>query len=118
MRKEVKILTGLGGILTFGIILFCILKTNPKVDFSSEVKPILNKHCISCHGGVKKNAGFSVLFESEAKGITQSKKPAIIPFKASQSELIKRLHHSDPEMRMPYQKPALSEEEIKTLLSA
>ena len=115
MRKEVKILTGLGGILTFGIILFCILKTNPKVDFSSEVKPILNKHCISCHGGVKKNSGFSVLFESEAKGITQSKKPAIIPFKASQSELIKRLHHSDPEMRMPYQKPALSEEEIKTL---
>jgi len=24
------------------------------VSYRKEVKPILNKHCISCHGGVKK----------------------------------------------------------------
>ena len=36
------------------------------IDFSSQVKPILNKHCISCHGGVKRNGNYSVLFRSEA----------------------------------------------------
>jgi len=105
----------LGVILTLGVVLFFVLKPNPKVDFATDVKPILNKHCISCHGGVKKNAGFSVLFESEAMGVTESGIPAIIPGSARKSELIKRLHHTDPEMRMPYQKAALSPEEIKTL---
>ena len=65
--------------------------------------------------GVKKNAGFSVLFESDAMAITNSGKPAIIRGSARKSELIQRLNHSDPELRMPYQKPALSEDEIEIL---
>ncbi|GAB2488983.1 PSD1 and planctomycete cytochrome C domain-containing protein [Algoriphagus taiwanensis] len=86
-----------------------------KVDFSTEIKPILNKHCISCHGGVKKNGGFSVLFEEDAFAPTESGHPAIIPGDANGSELIKRLTHSDPELRMPYQRAQLSEEEIELL---
>jgi hypothetical protein len=86
-----------------------------QVEFSTEVKPILNKHCISCHGGVKKNGGFSVLFEEEALAPTESGIPAIIPGRPNQSTLIKRLHETDPELRMPYQKPPLSEEEIEIL---
>ena len=96
-------------------VLFYVVKPENEVDFSADVKPILNKHCISCHGGVKKTAGFSVLFESEALGETQSGKPAIIPGNSNKSEFIKRLHYTDPEMRMPYKKPALSQAEIKTL---
>jgi hypothetical protein len=115
MKNERNLLMGLLGILALSIVFFISIKPKNEVDFSTEVKPILNKHCISCHGGVKKNAGFSVLFESEALGITQSGKPAIIPDSARKSELIQRLHYTDPEMRMPYQKPALSPEEIKTL---
>jgi len=41
-----------------------------KVDFSADVKPILNKKCISCHGGVKAKGRFSVLFQEEAMGKT------------------------------------------------
>ena len=59
--------------------------------------------------------GFSVLFEAEALGITQSGQPAIVPGNASKSELIRRLHYTDTEMRMPYKKPALSKSEIKIL---
>ncbi|MCM5661798.1 PSD1 and planctomycete cytochrome C domain-containing protein [Galbibacter mesophilus] len=89
--------------------------TGDKVDFSAEVKPILNKHCISCHGGVKKSGGFSVLFEEEAMAATKSGHPAIVRGEASKSEFIKRLHEKDPELRMPYKKPPLSKEEIATL---
>jgi hypothetical protein len=99
--------------LLVGTILF--FKEPKRVDFSTDVKPILNKHCISCHGGVKKNGGFSVLFEEEAFAVTESGQPAIIPGRPGQSEIIRRLYESDPEMRMPYHRPALSPEEIETL---
>jgi len=105
----------LGTIFISLVVLFYVVKPENEVDFSADVKPILNKHCISCHGGVKKTAGFSVLFESEALGETQSGKPAIIPGNSNKSEFIKRLKYTDPEMRMPYKKPPLTKAEIKIL---
>lgn len=86
-----------------------------KIDFSSQVKPILNKRCISCHGGVKQNGGFSVLFREEALDSTESGKLAIVPGDARHSEMIRRINETDPELRMPYKEEPLSQEEIKIL---
>lgn len=86
-----------------------------EVDYSREVKPILNKHCISCHGGVKKSGGFSLLFEEEAFAATESGQPAIIPGDAGHSEFIRRLTSDDPDERMPYNAPPLAKEEIDIL---
>lgn len=97
------------------VAIFTFATRKDVVDFSSEVKPILNKKCISCHGGVKKQGGFSVLFESEALSKTESGKPAIIPGDPAASEMIIRLTSNDPEERMPYQHEALSDEEIDLL---
>ena len=96
---------------------FMLFGNEKEVDYSTQIKPILNKHCISCHGGVKKNGGFSVLFEEEALALTESGHPAIIPGDPENSELIKRLTESDPELRMPYEKAPLSKEEIELLKS-
>src|SRR6218665_1623961 len=85
------------------------------IDYSTEVKPILNKHCISCHGGVKRQGDFSLLFRNEALAKTKSGNPAIIPFHPEQSEFIKRLTHTDPDERMPYKAPQLSQKDIETL---
>ena len=82
------------------------------VDFNTDIKPIINKKCISCHGGVKKNGGFSFLFESEALGNTEEGSPAIIPGNSQKSRLIQRLKEKDLDLRMPFEKPALSEEEL------
>ncbi len=87
----------------------------PEVDFNTQIKPILNKNCIACHGGVKKVEGFSLLFRHEAVAPTKSGKPAIIPGHADQSEMIRRLTLEDPEERMPLEGPPLKEEEIKLL---
>lgn len=86
-----------------------------KVDFSAEVKPILNKHCISCHGGVKRNGNYSVLFQHEAFDTTESGKIGIVPGDPNHSEFIRRITSSDPEVRMPYKKDPLSKDEIETL---
>lgn len=86
-----------------------------KVDFNTQVKPILNKKCLSCHGGVKKAGGFSLLFEEEALGKTKSGKPAIIPGDADDSEFITRLRHSDSEKLMPKKGDPLTDEEVQIL---
>ena len=97
------------------LVAFFFFGHEKEVDFSTEIKPILNKHCITCHGGVKQSGGFSILFEEEAFALNESGLPAIVPGSPNSSELIKRLTHSDPELRMPYERAPLSEGEIDLL---
>lgn len=99
------------------VIAFIVLAIYPNqtIDFNAQVKPILNKKCIACHGGVKQQAGFSVLFREEALQKTESGKYAIVPGKPDQSEMIKRITNTDPEERMPYKHEPLSGEEISIL---
>ena len=107
MTNQVKFL--------FIMIIVCLInscQSNNQVDFNTQIKPIINKKCISCHGGVKKTAGFSFLFKEQALGNTDEGSPAIIPGNSSKSRLIKRLHETDLELRMPFEKPALSKDEI------
>lgn len=85
------------------------------VDFNTQVKPIFNKKCIACHGGVKRQGDFSLLFRTEALSKTKSGKFAIIPGDPDHSEMIRRITLSDPEDRMPYKQEPLSEGEIKIL---
>ncbi|HMB61673.1 MAG TPA: DUF1549 domain-containing protein, partial [Eudoraea sp.] len=112
-----KLYTGIlvVAILALAGFLWDLYKPSEKVDFSTQIKPILNKNCIACHGGVKKNSDFSLLFNEDALADTKSGKPAIIPGNASGSELIRRINEDDPELRMPYEKPKLSGEEIDLL---
>ena len=93
-----------------------IFSTSRKtIDYNTQVKPILNKNCITCHGGVKRKSGFSLLFRSEAMAKSESGKFAIIPGDPDHSEMIRRINLKDPEDRMPYRHPPLSEEEKSVL---
>jgi hypothetical protein len=86
-----------------------------KIDFNAEVRPILNKNCISCHGGVKQSGGFGLVFRENALGETVNGKIGIVPGHPEKSEMISRIIHNDPEMRMPLEREPLSKEEIKIL---
>jgi mono/diheme cytochrome c family protein len=86
-----------------------------KVDYNTQVKPLLNKHCLKCHGGVKHQGDFNLLTRELALQPAESGKPAIVPGNADKSEMIRRLTCSDPEERMPYQKDPLSREEVDIL---
>src|SRR5258706_6788747 len=73
-----------------------------QIDFNTQVKPIINKNCIICHGGVRRKSGFSLLFRKDALEPAESGKLAIVPGKPDESEMIRRITHHDPEDRMPY----------------
>lgn len=111
-------------IVSLKILIFSILglllfnyacRVQSKIDYNSQVKPIINKSCITCHGGVKKQGGYSLLFKEEAYGKGKSGKIGIVPGDASASEFIKRLITKDPEERMPHEKEPLTDEEIEIL---
>ena len=97
-------------ILSLLLLLSC--QEEATISYNQDIRPIFNRQCLSCHGGVKQSGGFSLLFEEDAFAATESGKPAIVPGKPAQSELVRRLHHTDPEQRMPYEADPLSEPEI------
>ena len=55
--------------------------TENKIDYNTQVKPIFNKKCIACHGGVKAKANFSLLFREDAMKPAKSGKYPIVPGK-------------------------------------
>ena len=83
-----------------------------KVDFNTEIRPILNAKCMRCHGGVKSQGDLSFLFREEVLVAAESGHIAVVPGKVNKSELIARITHHDPEERMPYEDEPLSEKEI------
>ena len=114
MKANWLILGGVGAVVALSS--FSLLGGfDETVDFNTQIKPILNKSCITCHGGVKKASGFSLLFKEEALAPAKSGHPAIIPGKADKSELIRRLTATDPDERMPLDGPPMKPEDIELL---
>ena len=99
------------------VSLICILIScqSNQVDFNEHVRPILNQKCMSCHGGVRAQGDLSFLFKEDALKPAKSGKKAIVPGRASSSELMKRITHEDIDLRMPLDAAPLSQEEIDIL---
>ncbi|MEO0339646.1 MAG: PSD1 and planctomycete cytochrome C domain-containing protein [Bacteroidota bacterium] len=90
-------------------------KEGQLVDFNTQIRPILNQKCVSCHGGVKQLGGISFVTQAQALQKGESGTYAITPGQPEKSELIKRIEHTDLELRMPYEKDALNKDEIALL---
>jgi Protein of unknown function (DUF1553)/Protein of unknown function (DUF1549)/Planctomycete cytochrome C len=102
-------------VLAAVMLVFVLSTKHHPIDFTSQVKPIINRNCITCHGGVRQKGGFSLLFRDEALAKLKSGKFAIIPGDPDHSEMIRRISLKDPEDRMPYKHNPLSPEEIDIL---
>ena len=83
------------------------------VDFAHEVIPVLEKHCVECHGGDKSKGGLSMntralLLDADVLELGEP----------DTSLLIEALTDEDPEFRMPppeKKKAALNPAEIEIL---
>src|SRR5262245_42690709 len=102
-------------VLVGGLIWYFSGSFEKKIDYNTQVKPIFNKKCIACHGGVKAKANFSLLFREDAMKPAKSGKYPIVPGKPGQSEMIRRITEKDEEERMPYKHDPLTKEEISIL---
>ena len=78
-----------------------------KIDFAHDIAPILKARCAECHTNGKYKG--SVSFDTR-EDLLKSK--AVTPDKSAGSELVKRIAHTDPEMRMPPKGKPLEAKEI------
>lgn len=81
-----------------------------RVDFNVQVRPILNAHCVACHGGVKQAGDLSFVYQDQALGVVEPGEPESSP-------LYLRVSAEDPDERMPPAEhgPPLRSEEIEIL---
>ncbi|HEX3134718.1 MAG TPA: c-type cytochrome domain-containing protein [Planctomycetota bacterium] len=76
--------------------------TEPSLDFNRDVRPILAQHCFHCHGQDPKERKAKLrLDEPGSATALRDGHAAIVPGKLGESELVKRLHTSDPDDLMP-----------------
>ncbi|MSU60232.1 MAG: DUF1549 domain-containing protein, partial [Pedosphaera sp.] len=70
-------------------------------DFAREVRPILEKHCFSCHGPDKQKSGYRLDVRDVALKGGESGQRAIVPRDAKASPLIRYVSGADLDMLMP-----------------
>ena len=86
-------------------------------DFDLDVKPILVKHCILCHGPGKQESGYRIDRFQTMLSAGDSGRPAIVPGDAIKSHLYQRITTTDPNVRMPPKGEALSPQERSIILN-
>ena len=86
------------------------------VDYTSQIKPILTQHCVTCHGAAKPRGGLRL--DTAAAALAGGKSgPAVLPGKGAESPLIEALRGEGATDRMPLNRPPLAEAEIKLIES-
>ncbi len=86
------------------------------VDFDREIRPLLKKHCIECHGEKKQSSELRLdakvfAFQGGYDG------PAIIASKSSDSPFYQRISSHDADQRMPPKGDGLTSEQIALVKS-
>ena len=102
-------------LLLLGLVWYLNKENEDPIDYNTQVKPILNKRCLHCHGGVKANSGLNLITRELALQEAESGQPAFIAGRPNQSEMIRRITSDDPDYRMPHEEPPLPQEEIEIL---
>lgn len=85
------------------------------VDFSRDVLPILNEHCLGCHGPDDTKSRMRLDSMTEALRGGNSGEQAVVPGHSDQSYLVELITHTDPGKRMPPESDPLSDKEIAVL---
>ncbi len=74
------------------------LNAAEKLSYNRDVRPILSDTCFKCHGPDKGNRKGKLRLDDREAAL---KKEAFVPGNAAESELVKRLHATDPDDVMP-----------------
>src|SRR5436190_10792941 len=103
------------GLLVMLAIAFAASTGGAAPDFSRDVRPLLEQHCLKCHGPEKQKGGLRFDTREGAFQTAESGEKAILPGHAAESRLIKLVLSKDTEERMPSKGEPLSPAQIELL---
>jgi mono/diheme cytochrome c family protein len=85
-----------------------------KIDYARQVKPLLTRHCVACHGAARMRAGLRL--DTAAAALKGGKSgPVIQPGRGEESPLILAMHGEGSGERMPLNRPPLGVADITLL---
>ncbi|WLD12220.1 DUF1553 domain-containing protein [Planctellipticum variicoloris] len=103
-------------LLLLGVAVFSAspLAADSPVEFERDIRPLFAKRCAGCHGVGEQNGGLRLdarrlAFRGGDSGAV------IVPGKAAESDLLKRVTSDDPDVRMPPDGDRLTADEIGRL---
>ena len=98
------------------LLILCLLSAVAyAVEYEDDILPILEDHCLKCHGPDKQKAGLRVDQRLSLLRGGDGGFPSLVPGDASKSHLIERIKSRDASEQMPPKGERLSEEEIELL---
>jgi len=101
-------------LLSLAAIVLCATAPAADLDFERQVRPLLLEHCGDCHGPDTQESSLRLDVRHRAlKGGDFG--PVILPCKASESELIRRITSTDEKKMMPPDGERLSAAEVAIL---
>ena len=86
-----------------------------RIDFARDVRPVLTRHCIRCHGDQRQEGGLRLSSRSTAFAAADTGSPVIVPGKPDASLLLQRVTSDTLGDRMPADSPPMSEREAAIL---
>ncbi|MGZ0174845.1 MAG: DUF1553 domain-containing protein, partial [Planctomycetales bacterium] len=103
-------------VLALCVLLSCstIRADESVVDFTKDIEPIIQAHCIDCHGPDEQESQFRLDRLANMLFGGNSGEPAIVPGKPNESFVLKLIQHKEPGKEMPPD-ASLSKREIELI---
>jgi mono/diheme cytochrome c family protein len=76
-------------------------RTSPPVEFSRDIRPLLERSCVACHSGERAKGGFQVVNRSALLQGGNRGEPAIVTLHADQSPLVRFVLDLVEDLEMP-----------------
>src|SRR3954468_22877667 len=96
---------GASGAAVARILVFALVAmawgARAEVGFNRDVRPIMSETCFKCHGPATRKAGLRLDVREGALRPLESKKVPIVPGRAGESEIIRRIFSTDDDELMP-----------------
>ena len=91
--------------------------SDSEARIETRIVSLLNQRCLECHGDGKRNGGFSIASRENMLLPNDSGKPAIIPGRPDESELLRRMETAHDDERMPPEGERLSNSDLALVRS-
>ena len=88
------------------------MATRADVDFSRDIRPLLAKRCVACHGPDTQEGGLRLDDKAAAFAKLESGGHAVVPGRTAESLILARITSSDPDIQMPPEGPRLSPAQV------